>query len=187
MWPFPDNIRDYMRMASYWSGLGWSVQQILDWARGSRHNYNMVDMEMAAPEGARATYFANFVRNHDWHTPLSTLWGWAARGAWYAGYGRAPTAAELEWAYQHGPGSAGLFLVIEGRTVNTRQSRRYTITANVPWGSNFWDIGVEVRRMVAEGELFAEGGDTDALDPTTVSVQLGGGVLIQRQTPTITL
>lgn len=186
-WPFPDFIRPYMRMASYWLDLGWIGQQILDWARGSRHYYDLTSMEQAIPEAARANYFRNFILGHDPNTSFLRQWGWASRGAWYAGYGRAPTTAELAYAYQRPSDTIGLAFQVRGHTLHTRAERVFSVTVNAPWTSNLWDVSNFLRDQIAAGAGMIGDTDYDPLDPASVTIALVGGALVGRQEPTFTI
>lgn len=181
------SIRPYMRMAAYWLGRGWTPEQILDWTRTDRHFYNTAYMEQAIPEAARSVYFASRIREADPNTRLSTLWGWYARGAWYAGYGRAPSAEERQWAYRRPADYIGMMFEVQGRTASGRQSIRYTVTANVRWDQTLWDAMLQVRDLLAQGVGITGEFGSEQLDFNSVTVSLIGGALIQRQTPTFTI
>lgn len=182
-----ESIRPYMRMAAYWLGRGWTPEQIVDWARTSPHYYNVSYMEQAIPEAARSVYFAARIRAADPNTRMSQLWGYYARGAWYAGYGRAPTAAEREWSFQRPNDYIGLMFEVRGRTVSGRAARTYTITANVRWDATLWDVSTYIRSCIASGSCITGSEGSEPLDASTVSVALIGGALIERQSPTLTV
>jgi hypothetical protein len=176
-----------MRMAAYWLGFGRTYEQIMEWAAGSRHHYELGLMAQAIPEAGRAVYFAEQIRVNDPAVPFSRLWGWYTRGAWYAGYGRAPTAEERAWAYQRPAPDIGLALEVTGQIAATGVPKRYSITVNVPWT---WSLG-QVEQAVID--WFAGGGlpigesVSYRLEPGTIGITLAGGALIARQSPTLTL
>lgn len=187
MWPFSDAIRPYIQMALYWLGLGRSPQEIMAWAAGSRHHHDLQAMAQAIPEAGRSGYVAEFIRTHDPATAFSRLWGWAARGAWYAGYGRAPTTSEREWSYQRPSDYVGLAVEIKGRSLYSGQMRRYEVTVNVPWVRSWQYVQDDLFNWITDPNSDFPGNDTDPLDADTVTIALIGGALVERQQPTRTL
>lgn len=184
-WPFPDFLRPFMRMASYWLGTGRAPDWILNWAREEYSPADAAVFPTAIPEAARANYFAARLREADPNVTMSRLWGYYARGAWYAGYGRAPTADERSWAYTRPSQMIGLMFEVRGRTVHSGQEVRYTLSANVPWNSTLWDAMLAAREWISDVANVTGEMGSDALDYDTVTVALIGGALIERQVPTI--
>lgn len=186
-WPFNFSIRPYIRMAGYWLGIGSTVDQILDWATGSRDYYDLNYMREAIPEAKRADYFAARIATANVDMPLSQLWGLSARGAWYAGYGRAPTAAERGWAYSRPEGMLGLALEVKGLGLHSGTPRVYTITANVPWSATFGAIEGYIQQCIADGSCITGDMGSEPLDTDTIEILIQGGALLQRQSPTVTM
>ena len=186
-WPFPDFLRPLMRMASYWLDRDWSFQQIVDWAAGKNWEGHGADMAEAVPEAARANYFRDQIQTRDPTTPFSTLWGWFAKGAWYAGYGHAPSPEQRQWAYQRPDDSIGLMIEVRGQTASGGQPRRFTVTVNAPWSMSLAEVEAAVREQLTGGTIDDVIEEYDALDPGTIQLELAGGALIARQQPTIDL
>lgn len=186
-WPFAGDVRAYMRLAARWLQQGWTALQILTHAGQSRHGYVMQDLQEAIPEAERSLYFANFLRTHSAQQTFGRSWFAAARGAWYAGYGRAPSTAERQWSYTRPQGQLGLMYEVQGRTVTRNMPVRYTITVNANWSDTPQAVTQEVFDYVTGALPFVPMLGTDYLDPATVQINLLGGALIARQRPTLTM
>lgn len=186
-WPLDSSIRPYIRIASYWLGEGWDAQQIINWARESRHFYNLASMEEALHEAMRANYFAEFIRDRGTDTPFGTLWFAAARGAWYAGYGARPTTEQQAWAYTRPQDQLGLMIEVTGRGARTGEEHRYTITVNASWNSTMRDVLDYVRDCVANGSCITGELGSEPLDEGSIEVGMIGGALVARQAPTLTV
>lgn len=191
-WPFTERIRPYIRMATYFLREGWTDEQIMQWAQDSPAHYNLNRMAESLPEARRAVYFAGRVEQRLAQVAaggndmrLSQLWGLSARSAWYAGYGRAPTQAEREWAYTRPQGVVGLTLEVTGRGAQSGRFQHYTITLNASWDTHVGALMDMVRQDLASGAILTGDMGSEPLDLNSINIAIGGGALLERQEPTI--
>lgn len=187
VWPFDDFLRPFVRMAAYLQGAGYTPTQVMEWAAGSRHAGNLADMREALPEGRRANYLMERIRAADPTLRFSTIWGRAARATWYAGYGRAPTPAEREWAYTRPQEVLGLTFEVTGRGAESGRFRHYTITVNVPWSANLGEVEDFLRNELASGRILTRDFGSEPLRPDSIIFALSSGALLARQQPTATM
>lgn len=180
-WPFAEEMRPYLRMASYWLGRGWDHEQIMQWAAESRHHYNLELMSAAIPEAARANYFRARIEAADPNMRLSQLWGLASRATWYAGYGRAPTAAEREWAYSRPQEMLGLMFEVVGRGARSGRYQHYTIVINTTWNQSVADVMERVRDAITSGDIITGDLGSEPLRADGLTISLAGGALLERQ------
>lgn len=186
-WPLNESIRPYIRMATYWIDQGYSAHQVMEWAAESRHHYNLDYMAQAIPEARRAIYFRERILETSADIPLSKAWGWYARGAWYAGYGRAPTEAEREWAYTRPGTQLGLFIEVSGTGAMTGAPRSFRLSINVPWTATRREIQAFLRAQLREGGAMARRLGYEPLSGGRITFQYLGGALLDRQLPSLTM
>jgi hypothetical protein len=180
VWPLDENLRPYIRMASYWLHQGRTPEEIMQWASSSRHMYNLEFMQAAIPEAARANYFAARARSGDPNMRLSQLWGLSARAAWYAGYGRAPTAEERQWAYSRPQEMLGLMFEVHGRGARTGRFQHYTVVLNASWGTSLADAIQRVEDSIISGDIITGDLGSEPLQAGGLTVSLIGGALLER-------
>lgn len=185
-WPFPDFIRPIIRSLNYFLGRGESAQQAYESVLSERHPPPVPEVQQALPEALRSQYFAERIRAADPTTAFSRLWGLAARATWYAGYHRAPTAAERQWAYTRPYDVLGLAFEVVGRGARSGRFRHFTITLNVPWSSSLGAVEDYIRDCVASGSCLTGDMGSEPLDAQSIIATLSGGVLLERRATTTT-
>lgn len=184
---YDDQVRKYMQMAAYWINRDMSDAEVMAWAEQSRHYYNLTDMRTALPEAHRALYFAERIREADPTVAFSRLWGLASRATWYAGYHRAPTPAEREWAYSRPGAMLGLAFEVVGRGANTGRFRHFTITVNVPWSANLGSVEDYLKDCLSSGACITGDFGSEPLRVDSIIPTLVGGALIERRGTTTTM
>ena len=147
-WPFPDFLRPIVRFWNYLTAREFPPDEIQARAEAHPHYWAERDVAAAGREAARSRYFLDFIRERLGTASFGSLWFAAARGAWYAAYGRAPTAEEREWAYTRPQGRIGLYAGVSGRGAWHGEERRITIRVNADWNSSWTDVEARVRDLV---------------------------------------
>lgn len=186
-WPFPDKIRPIVRSLGYYLGLGQTAQEAQVSYLSERHARPFPEVQQALPEALRAQYFAERIRAADPTTTFSRLWGLAARATWYAGYHRAPTAAEREWAYTRPYDVLGMAFEVVGRGARSGRFRHYTVTINVPWSASLGAVEDYIRDCIASGSCLRGDFGSEPLDGPSSVITLSGGVLLERRAVTTTM
>lgn len=186
-WPFPEELRPYIRMAAVKLAAGFTEPEVVAWMAGTAAFSNAAMVERALPEAQRSLYFANRIASDTKDLRLSQLWGLSARAAWYAGYHRAPTAAERAWAFQRPGDMVGMTLRVSGRGLRTGAAQDYTVTLNAPWGARLSDISEEARDFVGSFANIIGIEGSEPIDPATLVMEIEGGALLPRQVPSFAI
>ena len=186
-WPLDRGIRPYIRMAAYWLGRGMSDDEILRWTEFSRHYHSVADMASAIPEARRSMYFAQRLRDAGPDQTFGATWFGSMRGAWYAGYGRAPNAQERSWAYTRPAQMLGLAIQVTGRGERTNLPRRFEVTVNVPWNATMAQVRQYLIDQFAAGNMPSGLEEYDPVQLITAQFRIIGGALLEREATTYTM
>lgn len=192
-WELPLFLRPIMRSLSYYLDLGQSAAQALQSYLSERFHRPVEEARQALPEAVRATSFAEYVRALGESSTLRSSrtfgqqWFASARGLWYSAYGRAPTATERPWAYTRPNQYLGLAVEVTGRGERTNLPRRFMVTVNVPWNVTYAQMEEYIREQLISGNVPWSINEYESIQPTTMSLAVIGGALVQRQAATYTM
>jgi hypothetical protein len=184
-WVYDYLIRPIISTAAWFLGSGYSRSETQERLEAPPHLVAPQDATIAIAEAERARYFAEFIRQRPGGGSFGKEWFAAARGAWYAGYGRAPTPEERPWAFTRPQGMLGLMVRVTGMGEWSREQKSRTVTINAPWSATWSDVVSYVEDMFATGGIHLLVESSEPMD--VVSVELVGGALLERQDPTFTL
>lgn len=186
-WPFPMFLRPIVRYVFSMIGLDYPEPEIIERAQLHPHYWAQADVEAAAQEAGRATYFLDFLRARPGAASFGSVWFAAARGAWYAGYGRAPSASEREWAYTRPQGQLGLYVRAHGETMYSHRAVDRDIKVNANWNSSWSDVEAEVRALVTSNRISFLIAESEPIDPDSLTLTLERGALLAFVDPLISV
>lgn len=184
-WVYDYLMRPIIGTAAWFLGSGYTRAETAAHLEAPPHLVPPDDVAIAIPEAERSRYFAEFIRQRPGGGSFGREWFAAARGAWYAGYGRKPTAEERPWAYSRPQGMLGLMVRVTGMGQWSREEKTRTVTINAGWNRTWGDVVAYVEEMFANGGIHLLVESSEPMD--VVSIELAGGALLERQDPTFTL
>lgn len=184
-WPFPPFLRPIVRYFYSMIGLDYPEPEIRERAQLHPNYWSEIDVAQAAPEAARAVYFLNFLRARPGAASFGSAWFASARGAWYAGYGRAPTEEEREWAYTRPQGQLGLYVRAHGETLYSHRQVDRDIKVNASWDSSWSTVEEAVRALVTTNQISFMIAESEPIDPDSLTLTLERGALLEFVDPLI--
>lgn len=186
-WPFSWFLRPIVRSIAYFMGRGQTPEEIAPRLEAPPHYFAAADVAAAVPEAERAMYFADFLRARPGAASFGAAWFAAARGAWYAAYGRAPTAAEAEWAFTRPQGQLGLYVLVSGMGAWSGETQTRTIKVNAGWNSSWADVEAAVRDAVTTMQIHLLRNTSEPFVPDSISVEIERGALLEFVDPLLTV
>lgn len=186
-WPFAWFLRPIVRAAAWFLGHGWSEERTQSQLEAPPHYHAAADVEAAIPEAERALYFADFLRARPGAASFGSAWFAAARGAWYAAYGRAPTAEEREWAFTRPQGQLGVYVLVSGQGAWSGEIQHRTIKVNASWNSSYADVAAAVRALVESNQIHLLRNTSEPFTAGSITVEIERGALLEFVDPLLTV
>jgi hypothetical protein len=186
-WPFSWIIRPLLRTAARWLGMGYSEANIEERLQGHPHYIAAEEAQQATQEARRSIAFREFLESRETARTFGQNWFAAARGVWYAGYGRPPTPEEAQWAYTRPQGMLGLMVRVTGTGAWSGEQQSRSIPVNASWGSTWADVEERVLAAVTSMEITILRGSSEPFLVEGISMEPIGGALLERQSPLLTV